>query len=304
MSNATIILTLGLLALALWLAVNLAHAAWIGVRRRLWERRIRRGPDGVASDAAAFTCGTGRDAVLLVHGFADTAAVFSGMAGALAVHDLTCRVMRLPGAGEPLPVASRQTLDGWLAAIREEAVALRRSHRRVWLAGHSMGGALAVLAQLNDPALADGLVLLAPLFDVSPARSPLVHPRIWFRIARVLLPLSRTFESCFPVNVLTADGAAIAYQRDRFIPFATYRGLFDLTARLRGRAVELRVPLFAVLVPGDRVVNTDAAHAWLADCHPPRLHSETLDACGHAIPLEHQLLPDLCRRIAGFMQEG
>ncbi len=304
MSNVPMILTLCCLALALWLAVNLAHAAWIGARHRRWERRIRRGPDGVASDAAAFTCGTGRDAVLLVHGFADTASVFSEMAGALAAHDLTCRVMRLPGAGEPLPVAARQTLDGWLAAIREEAVALRRSHRRVWLAGHSMGGALAALAQLDDPALADGLVLFAPLFDVSPARSPLVHPRIWFRIAQVLLPLSRTFESCFPVNVLTADGAAIAYQRDRFIPFATYRGLFDLTDRLHGRAAELRVPLFAVLVPGDRVVNTDAAHAWLVGCNLPRLHRESLEACGHAIPLEHQLLPDLCRRIAGFMQEG
>jgi alpha-beta hydrolase superfamily lysophospholipase len=304
MSNATIILTLGLLALALWLGVNLAHAAWIGVRRGRWERRIRRGPDGVASDATAFTCGTGRDAVLLVHGFADTASVFAGMAVALAAHGLTCRVMRLPGAGEPLPVAARQTLDGWLAAIREEAVTLRRSHRRVWLAGHSMGGALALLAQLNDPALADGLVLFAPLFDVSPARSPLVHPRIWFRIAQMLLPLSRTFESCFPVNVLTADGAAIAYQRDRFIPFATYRGLFDLTARLRGRAAELRVPLFAVLVPGDRVVNTDAAHAWLVGCNLPRLHSEMIEACGHAIPLEHRILPDLCRRIVGFMQEG
>jgi pimeloyl-ACP methyl ester carboxylesterase len=298
------ILTLSGLALALWLAVNLAHAAWIGARRRRWERRIRRGPDGVASDAAACTCGTGRDAVLLVHGFADTAAVFSGMAGALAAHGLTCRVMRLPGAGEPLPVAARQTLDGWLAAIREEAVTLRRSHRRVWLAGHSMGAALAALAQLNDPALADGLVLLAPLFDVSPDRSPLVHPRIWFRIARSLLPLSRTLESCFPVNVLTADGAAIAYQRDRFIPFATYRGLFDLTDRLRGRASELRVPLFAVLVPGDRVVNTDASRAWLAGCNPPRLHCETLDACGHAIPLETDLLPDLCRRIATFITPG
>jgi len=303
MSNAAMIFAAGVLALSLWLAANLAHAGWIGARCRRWERRIRRGPDGVASDGAAFTRGTGRDAVLLIHGFADTAAVFAGMAGALAAHGLTCRVMRLPGAGEPLAVAARQTLDGWLAAVREEAAALRSGHQRVWLAGHSMGGALAALAHLNNPALADGLVLLAPLFDVSPARSPLLHPRIWFRIGRLLLPLSRTFESCFPVNVLTADGAAIAYQRDRFIPLATYRGLFELTDRLRGRAGDVRVPLFAALVPGDRVVNTDAARAWLAGCNPPRLHSETLEACGHAIPLEHRLLPELCSRIAGFMRE-
>jgi len=303
MPHVPLILSLCVLALLVWLAVNLAHAGWIGARHRRWERRVRRGPDGVASDAAAFTCGSGRDAVLLIHGFADTAAVFADMAGALAAHGLTCRVMRLPGAGEPLPVAARQTLNGWLAAIREEAAALRRSHRRVWLAGHSMGAALAALAQIDDPGLADGLVLLTPLFDVSRARSPLLHPRIWFRIARALLPLSRTFESSFPVNVLTADGAAIAYQRDRFIPFATYHALFCLTDRLRGRGGDVRVPLFAVLVRDDRVVSTDAARAWLAGCSHLRMHSETLESYGHAIPLEHQLLPDLCRRIAEFMQD-
>jgi pimeloyl-ACP methyl ester carboxylesterase len=111
------------------------------------------------------------------------------------------------------------------------------------------------------------------------------------------------FESCFPVNVLTADGAAIAYQRDRFIPFATYCGLFDLTDRLHGREAEVRVPIFAVLVPDDRVVNTDAARAWLAGCHSPRLHSEMIADCGHAIPLEHRIVPDLCCRIAGFVRE-
>jgi len=292
-----------LLALAFWLAVNLGHALWICARRVCWERRVRRGPDGMASDAAAFTRGSGPDAILLVHGFADTAAVFSGLAGALAAHGLTCRVMRLPGAGEPLPVAARQTLDGWLTAIRAEIMSLRESHRRVWMAGHSMGGALVALAQVETPALADGLVLLTPLFDVSRARSPLLHPRVWFHIARALLPLSRVFESSFPVHVLTSDGAAIAYSRDRFIPFATYRALFCLIARLRGRSADVRVPLFAALVAGDRVVDTDATRAWLDACHPPRLHVETFAGYGHALPLEPLLIPPLSSQIAAFMQD-
>lgn len=286
---------------AVWLIANLTHRLWIELHRRRWERRVSRRPDGVAADAAAYTLGSGLDAVLLVHGFADTPAVFRSLAEGLAACGLTCRALRLPGAGEPLCAAAGRTLSEWLDAVRGEAAALRRSHGRVWLAGHSMGGTIALLAQLDDPALADGLVLLAPLFEVSPARSPLLRPRAWFRIAQALLPFSRTFESCFPVNVLTADGAAIAYQRDRFIPFSTYRALFRLTDRVRGRGAALRVPLFVTLVAGDRVVRTEAAHAWLTACNPPRLHVETLDACGHAIPLEHHILPGLCQRITAFI---
>jgi len=286
---------------AAWLAANLAHHLWIETRRRHWERGVRRDAGGLAFDAAPYTVGDGGVALLLVHGFADTPAVFRGLADALAARGLTCRAMRLPGAGEPLATAARQNPATWLAAVRAEAAALRAAHRRVWLAGHSMGGALALLAQLDDPATADGLVLLAPLIAVSPARAPLLPPRLWFRIAHAALPFSRTFESCFAVNVLTRDGDAIAYTRDRFIPFATYSGLFRLTDRLRGRGPNLRAPLFAALAAGDRVVDAGAARAWLDTCRAPRRRIETLDDCGHAIPLEANRLPELSGHIAAFI---
>ena len=290
-----------MLLVAGWLAANLLPALWMGCRRRLWERRVRRGADDVLEDAAPFTVGHGDVALLLVHGFADTPAVFGALAAELAAHGLVCRAMRVPGAGEPRAAAARQTPDAWIAALRAEASALRAKHREVWLLGHSMGGALALLARLEDPAAADGLILLAPLFAVSSARAPLLPPRCWFRIARAVLPLVRTLDSSFPMDVLTSGGKAAGYTRDRFFPVATYRGIFALTDRLRGRGAELQAPLFAALVAGDRIVDTAAAQAWLADCPSPRRHVETLDGCGHALPQETRLVPGLARRIADFI---
>lgn len=284
-----------------WLAANLLFALWIGGRRRLWERGVRRGADGVLIDAAPFTVGHGDVALLLVHGFADTPAVFRELAGALAAEGLACRAMRVPGAGEPRAAASRQSPATWIEAVRAEAAALRATHREVWVLGHSMGGALALLAQLDAPATADGLILLAPLIAVSPVRAPLMPPRFWFRLARVALPLARTLESCFPMNNLTRDGDAAGYTRDRFFPLETYMGLFALTDRLRGRGADLQVPVFAELVAGDRIVDTAAAQAWLAGCPGPRRHLAILDGCGHALPQETRLLPGLARRIAGFI---
>jgi carboxylesterase len=123
-----------------WLMLNLLVAIWFGVRRRLWERRIRRGADGVLADAAPYTVGNGATALLLIHGFADSPAVFRELAAELAAKGLACRVMRMPGACEPRAVAARQSPATWLAAVRAEVAVLRATHRQVWLLGHSMGG--------------------------------------------------------------------------------------------------------------------------------------------------------------------
>ena len=122
-----------------WLASNLLLALWIGVRRWIWERSVRRGADGVLADAGPFTIGHGEVALLLVHGFADTPAVFRELASALAAQGLACHAMRVPGAGEPLAAAARQSPVTWIEALRAEAEALRATHREVWILGPRWG---------------------------------------------------------------------------------------------------------------------------------------------------------------------
>lgn len=275
-----------LILLAVFLSANTLHAVWIDIRRRRWERHIQRGSDGVIKGAEAYTVGHGPIAVLWLHGFADTPQTFRRMADRLAAAGpYTCRVMRFTGAAEPLPIAARQSLESTLAELRAEAIALRCQHRQVWLIGHSMGAALALLAILDDPSLADGIALLAPMIRVSRRRSPLLPPHVWFALAQMALPLSKKFESCFKVNATAVDDPAFTYHRDRFIPFATYRTVFRLTKALSRRGCDLRVPVFAALSEADRVVDTPAAIHWLSQCPEPK-RILTLSNTAHAIPLE------------------
>ena len=269
-----------------WLGANLLHALWIGGRRWRRERRIRRDAAGVAEGAEAYTVGSGPVAMLWVHGFADTPQTFRRMAERMAATGAcTCRVMRLPGAAEPLAVAARQTQETWLAAVNAEVAALRRGHARVWLLGHSLGGTLALAVALRDPAAADGLILLAPLIAVSRRRSPVLSPRLWFRLARVAFVGSRVFESCFAVNAVAADDPTFTYHRDRFIPFSTYRNLFALIDEIAPRAAELRAPVFAALAAEDRVVDTPVAQQWFAGVVAPKT-VRVLPGIAHALPLE------------------
>ncbi|MDD5708298.1 MAG: alpha/beta fold hydrolase [Kiritimatiellae bacterium] len=266
-----------------WFGGDLSHSLWIAARHARWERAQLRGPDGLRAGAQPFDCGDGDTAVLCIHGFADIPAVFRPMATLLTgAGNIRCRAMRLPGAGEPLAAAATVTLDDWLTAIRAEAVALRRRHGRVWLAGHSLGAALALATAIREPELADGVALLAPLLRVSRARSLLLPPRWWFELARTGCLFSRSFESCFSSEVVAAEGSV--YRRDRFIPFATYRNMFALLDWLRPRARELAVPLFARLCGRDRVVDTPAAGRWLADAAAARRDVRVLPDAAHDIP--------------------
>jgi pimeloyl-ACP methyl ester carboxylesterase len=269
-----------------WLGLNLLHAVWVGSRRLLWEKRVARDPSGLLPGAAAFASGSGPTALLFIHGFADTPMIWQRIAARLAATgDFTCRAMRLPGSAEPAAAARRQSLAAWRQAVDRELDALRSTHRTVWLVAHSMGAALAIDAALRRPSAVSGLAVLAPLLQVSPRRSPLLPPAVWFRLARFALALSPTFESCFSADGVALDDPTFTYARDRFIPFCVYRGLFELAQANRSRAGELTQPIFAVTSERDAVVDTPAALRWLAACPGPAAVHPRNDL-GHVIPLE------------------
>lgn len=286
-----------------WLLANVLHRLWTGVRLRRWENGFVRDAHGLRPGVEPYTVGSGPIAVLWVHGFADSPALFRRMTQRLAdTGRFTCRAMRLPGAGETLRQAARVTLKDLDAALRREIAELQRNHKQVWVAGHSMGASLALQVALDPASGVAGVVVLTPMIRVSRRRSPVLPPAIWFRLADVVFFLSRTFESCFAPNTIAADAPAFATSRDRFIPFITYRNVFALIDVLAPRAAELRVPIFAALAAEDRVVDTFAAQQWLEVVTAPKV-VRVLPDVAHELPLETgwQQLTD---EIASFIPSG
>ena len=285
---------------AIGLAANVLHGAWVGVRLMLWERHHTRGTDGLLPHASAFSLGSGPVALLMVHGFADTPHLWTRIAERLAgTGTFTCRAMRLPGSGEPLAQAKRQSLALWRQAVDGELDALRASHRSVWIVGHSLGGALALDAALRHPDTVAGVAAFAPMIEISRRRSPLLPPAVWFRFASVLLALSPVFESCFSSENQAADDPAFTYTKDRFVPFCVYRSLFQLIRDNRSRAGRLTCSLFGATADLDSVVDSSAALRWFGQCAGPK-RVRALPDIRHVIPLENgwqELTDDLAEFI-------
>jgi carboxylesterase len=271
-------------AIALGLAFGVRQlAAWR--RERASERLLPRGDDGVVRGAEPVTFeGSGRGAVLLLHGFGDTPQALRDLAASLAARGWTARAALFPGHGRALPDFARSRAQHWIAHARRELEALRERHDAVHLVGLSMGGAIAAILAAEDAEAGRevrSLSLLAPYVDM---------PRPVRRLARC----HRLFTPFVPY-------AAGRSERSIHDPEAAARtlGYGVLTPRL------LRELLRVVERAHDALPNVTSPTLWVQSVHDNRLapqsarvgfdrlgagekRIEWLDGCGHVITVDFE----------------
>lgn len=282
---------------------DLAYSTWTRIRLARWEQTIERDDDGVRQGCAAFDVGApDAPAILMIHGFADSPAVFDIMASELAERGYRCRSMRLPGFAKPMDEYRQTNLDVWRCAIETEIAALSGpTGRPVWLLGHSTGATLALDRCLRNPQSIAGLVLVAPLLDVSDRRSPLrIPPRIWFKIAETLLPFTRIVENRFPLDAYSP--AAAEHPRDTFIPRVMYGELFRLVDAVHLNAHGLELPIQCIFAGRDQVVDGKAAEAFVREHAHGLREFVFLPYSGHLVPLDRQW-QEATNKIAEFLDD-
>lgn len=281
----------------LWLAGDAFYAHRIRIRAAAPDVRH-------ASTEPFLLNPAGAPALLLIHGFADGPSVFAKIAPLLAESGFAVRALHLPGSGVPPAEMAGITLQAWRGEIDREIAALRAADpgRPVWLVGHSLGGALAFDAALRPENAVAGLVLLAPLIDVSRARSPLLAPRQWFHVLDRLLVFSDVVESRLPKDLRDPEAQA-AYQTDRFIHRDVYRALFAAIDQIAPRAAEWRGPLLTVVSANDQIVDSAATKFFFAATNAAPAKLQEQYASGHVIPLDFSH-DKTAVRIARFIRDA
>lgn len=147
------------------------------VRDHLRSRRLQRevaallplGPSGVIVGAEPETLvGSSTHAVLLVHGFGDTAQSLRELAHTLHDAGWTVELCLLPGHGRTLQEFGQARAADWIGFVRDQVARLHRQYAHVSLVGLSMGAALCTIVAAEDDAL-DAVVLLAPYLSMPPS---------------------------------------------------------------------------------------------------------------------------------------
>lgn len=285
---------------AVWWGGDFGYSRYIARRYRKSEAHTQRYADGVRKGCRAFDIGKGDTALLFVHGFADSPAMFRHMAETLADEEFECRGMRLPGFAVPIEQASVVGREAWRDALAFELEDLRRTHDAVYIVGHSLGATVAMAQLMEDPSAADGAILLCPMLEVSDRRSPLLSPKQWFHVGSALTHFTTVVESRFPLDVTSAV-VTNTPGRDSFVTVHTLSELFSLMASVTKSPQDFESPALVIVAGQDRVVDPHATVRFFeqSKAHPQEVLM--LKEEGHMVPLGRQADP-MCTRIKGFIR--
>ena len=117
-------------------------------------------------NSESFTLPGGKVGVLMIHGFTGSPATVAPWAHGLAQAGYTVSVPCLAGHGTRWEDLNETVWSDWYASVESAYLELRKSCDRIFIAGFSVGGALALkLTQIRGSEI-EGLILLnASIFD-------------------------------------------------------------------------------------------------------------------------------------------
>ena len=252
--------------------------------------------------------------VLLIHGIAGNLRHFTyGVAAQLADRYRVIAVDR-PGCGySTWHSGASQTLQSQADAMAELLKALQID--RAVIAGHSLGGAIALSLAQRHPDRVAALALVAPLTmmpdEASPAFKALAIPYRWLRVVvawTLAAPLTiarrdETMELVFgpeatPRDFATRGGGLMALRPSNFVAAST-----DLNAvpasmqEIEAGYAGMRVPVSVLYGEGDRILSHRANGMELVNRLPGT--QLTLVEGGHMLPItQPQVTADFIARVA------
>jgi pimeloyl-ACP methyl ester carboxylesterase len=238
--------------------------------------------------------------ILMIHGLAGQLSHYTyGVVGQLAQQHRIVVVDR-PGSGHstrtPDTPADLSTQAASLAALIRTL-----GTGKVFVVGHSLGGAIALTLALEHPQLVAGLALLAPLThmreDVPPVfkglaiESPLVRKLVAWTLAT---PASiknsvKTLEVVFgpepvPKDFATKGGGLLSLRPSAFLSAsADMQALPDQLPQVQARYAELRVPVHVLYGKDDQLLDWKANGKALVD-KVPGARLELVEG-GHMLPV-------------------
>ncbi len=181
-------------------------------------------------------------AVLLIHGFSGSPVSIRPWAEGLHAKGYTVYVPRLPGHGTNWSEMNETSWQDWYREIEKNFETIRNNHQRIFVAGFSMGGALALHLAAQKGKAIEGLILVNPSIGDD-------------RLVMSLVPIIKYF-----IPSIVGQGTDVAapnpprhsYGRT---PLKALHSLQKLWRKVRNELSEVDVPLMIGYSIQDHVVD-------------------------------------------------
>lgn len=212
-------------------------------------------------------------ALLLLHGFSSTPAVFRNLLPALNTYDaIVCPA--LPGHVENLETFAKVKATDWLKTAEKSCEILKQEYNQVDVLGLSLGGLLA--CHLSSHFKLNHLYLLAPALDLHLPINP------YLRLARILNNLGFRKIRSSAGNIYSTADCEIAYRQ---LPISAIMEILTFIQQFQFSAPNCPTDLF--LGCHDQVVESERVAARFAEQSHINIH--WLENSAHLIPLDGDL---------------
>ena len=207
--------------------------------------------------------------LLIVHGLAEHSGRYERTASHFAGRGLACYALDLRGHGES---GGRRVhvdrFEDYLADVDAAGGLVRKNHPGLpfFALGHSMGGLIVILRALDHPDGLDGVVVSSPLLAPHPSAEPSAVTRLASGLLSKLAP-RMLISSGLDTSALSHDTAVVeAYVNDPLVSSRVsarwFTSMMQATAKARGEAPGLKVPMLLMQSGDDRLVAPDATRIW------------------------------------------
>jgi esterase/lipase len=281
--NPKKLLKLILFVVAVTIFADLSYSIYIRVRLKIFKNSVQRDSEGYLTGSAPLEAGKGENAILFVHGFNDSPALWKTWVPFFAENGFYCLAIRLSGSSYDLDAKKDITIAARVEQIKNEYDELRKTHENVILCSHSMGGAYSAAIIASNQIAPDILVLVAPMFGVSSKKSPILSPESWFRIGSKITLFTDTVENIITMDI--KDKSVIPdYPINPFIPMSLYDTLFDLMDVCSTNAQQIKIPTIFMVAEHDTVINTGRAIDYYNNISSKHKVMIVDENSGHVIP--------------------
>lgn len=209
-------------------------------------------------------------ALLLIHGFSSSPAVFRHLLPAFSGYDAVIAPV-LPGHAESVEAFSKAKAGDWLTYVEDICATLVAEFKEVDVLGLSMGGLLACHLSRHYPL--HHLYLLAPALDLQLALPGII------KLARFLKRLGFCQVRSSAGNLFTQGHCEIAYRQ---LPLTSVIEILSLVKQFDFIPPTCPTDLF--LGCYDEVVASRRVAARFADCDNTTIH--WLAKSAHVLPLD------------------
>jgi carboxylesterase len=216
---------------------------------------------------------TGR-ALLLIHGFASSPAVYRNIIPHLTDYDaIFCPV--LPGHGQSLADFSKTKAEDWLSFIEQKFDAIAQQYKNIDVMGLSLGGLLA--CHLTKHRTIEQLYLLAPALALNKSRL------LSSGLVNALMHCGLKYLTNRGGGVLNPANYELTFRK---LPMASIYEIFHLIETFELEALSCKTILF--LGRHDEVINNKKVKKLLCE-RVTHLTIVDLERSAHVLPLDYDM---------------